>query len=242
MRALGTLHLAFVCSMGLVYAQAPTHAAEIEALLDHHIEAVGGGPALGRIQSRRNSGWIERHGVRVPFVQTQRAPQSLRMETRFPRPGTLVQGFDGTEGWMLHPTQGPRAIKGAELAALAASSWLHPALHIRSLFPLRRWLGARELDGRAVLALELGSGPGARFETWYFDAVSYQLLCMKRNVDGGPQGEVAVTVRFEDHRGVDGITLPFRVRTQAGRLETLTQVESVEHNLDLPETLFRPKP
>jgi hypothetical protein len=54
----------------------------------------------------------------------------------------------------------------------------------------------------------------------------------------GAQGEVPVVVRFEDYRTVDGVTLPFVVRTRVPTFETVLRLDRVRHNAPLDDTLF----
>lgn len=212
--------------------------ARVEGLIKRHLSAVGGESALARISTRRATGWIERNQTKIPFVQSQRAPNLIRTETRFPRPGTLRQGFDGTTGWVLHPQQGGRKLGGRELAAVAASAWLSPAQHFGELFAVRRWGGARTLDGRAMLALDFAVREGEPVETWLFEAETALLARIEKTVDGGSQGIVALTLLFEDYREKDGVKFPMRVRTRLPKLETVLQFDLVEHNVAFPDGFF----
>ena len=213
---------------------------EVDALLARHLTATGGEVAWAKIGSRRASGWIERNRAKIPFVQCQQAPHLLRTETRFPRPGTLVQGFDGTTGWVLHPAQGGRKLGGRELAAVSASAWLRPLQHLGETHAVRRLGEPRIIEGRPMLALQLGEREGGPFETWLFDADTVLLARIEKTLDAGPQGLVSVVQVFEDYRTVDGLTLPFRIRTRLPTMETILQFETVEHNVTFPDGNFAP--
>jgi hypothetical protein len=211
---------------------------EADRVLRLHVEAAGGEAALRRITSRRSEGSLERHGRGVPIVTLQRAPNLVHVETRFPRPGTLRQGFDGGTAWVLHPLQGGRLLDAGESAAFASQAWLHPSLHLAETYPLRRWLGKETHEGREVVVLALGKREDA-LETWRFDAATHRLLQIERKSEGGPHGEVPVVVRFEDYREVDGIVIPFTVRTRVPLFETVLRLDRVEHNVALDEGLFQ---
>jgi len=210
---------------------------EADRFLRRHVEALGGAEALSRITSRQCEGSLERHGRSVPVTISARSPNLMRVETRFPNPGTLVQGFDGTAGWTLHPRQGLRRLDASESAALAPRSWLHPALHVTEMFAVRRWIGTETRDGVAVAVLALGPDE-KQVETWRFDAATGRLLETERREPMGEHGEVPVVVRFEDHRTVDGVVIPFVVRTRVPLLETVLRLERVRHNLELDDALF----
>jgi hypothetical protein len=212
--------------------------AEADRILRLHLEAAGGEAALRRITSRRSQGTLERHGHAVPVVTHQRAPNLVHVETLFPRPGTLRQGFDGRTAWVLHPLQGGRVLDARESATFASQAWLHPSLHLAEAYPLRRWVGQEVHEGREVVVLALGSREDA-LESWRFDAATHRLLRIERKSDGGPHGEVPVIVTFEDYRAVDGIVIPFTVRTRVPLFETVLRLDRVEHNRPLDEGLFQ---
>lgn len=210
-----------------------------DALLARHLEAVGGTAGLEKITTRRIAGTLERNGNKVPVVRTQEAPNRLVVETRFPKPGTLKQGFDGRTAWMQHPLQGVRRLEGKELAALADEAWLHPALRLRDQYPVRRFLGERTVDGRKFTAISLARKMTDRSEVWFFDATTALLARVERRMDGGPHGEIPVVSVFEDYRKVDGTLIPFTVRTRLPTSETVLRIESVEQNLPLDDAIFR---
>ncbi len=233
-----------IAVLSLLLALIPLHAvpagapAEADVLLSRHRAATGGEAAWAGIRTRRASGWIERNRARVPFVQSQQAPNRLRMEIFFPQPGTLAQGYDGTAAWVLHPAQGGRKPAGRERAALAAAAWLCPTEHLTDMFAVRRAGGPRTVEGRPMLTLQLGEKAGGPLETWFFDADTALLARIEKTVDAGPQGLVPVTQLFEDFRTVDGLTLAFRIRTRLPTTESVLQFEQVEHNVAFPDGFF----
>jgi hypothetical protein len=222
-------------------AAAPVRAAtqdtEADRLLRRHVDALGGDEALTRITSRHGEGTLERHGRAVPLVTYARSPNLLRIETRFPKPGTLVQGFDGTTAWVLHPLQGLRRLDARETAVFASQTWIHPTAHVAETYPVRRWLGT-EVQGGVEMAMLAVGRDESRLETWRFDAATARLLQIERTSDMGPHGEVPVVVRFEDYRTVDGVSVPYVVRTRLPQGETILRLETVRHNVVLDGALF----
>jgi hypothetical protein len=210
-----------------------------DALLTRNLQAVGGAEALQKITSRRTTGMLERHGNKVPIIRTQKAPNLLLVETRFPRPGTLKQGFDGQVAWVQVPGQTGRRLEGKERAAFADDAWLHPALHIREQYPVRHFLGTRTLEGRTYMVLSLAQKKTVKPELWFFDETTTLVARVERQVDGGPQGEISVVIVLEDYRKVVGVTIPFTIRTKLPTSETVLHVDSVEHNLTLNDSIFQ---
>lgn len=214
-----------------------------DALLLRYIEAQGGKAALEAITAQRLTGTIERHGNKVPHIRTQKGPNLLLTETRFPRPGTLKQGFNGTKGWVQHPLQGGRLMEGKELEGFAAQAWLEPTLHLNEMFSERKWLGPQTVEGTKLTALSLAKKKGTKAETWFFDDATALLSQVEQTIDGGPQGRIPVRTRFSVYRTVNGIMVPFTITTQLGEGTsnvTVFRIDSVEHNFKIDDAIFQP--
>lgn len=210
-----------------------------DALLNRQQQAVGGEAALQKITSRRITGTLERHGRKVPIIRTQKAPNLMVMETRFPKPGTLRQGFDGKVAWIQVPGQPGRRLEGKERAVIAEEAWLHPMLRVREQYPVRQFLGARTVEGRTFTVLSLAKTKTAKPELWFFDDATALPARIERVEDGGVQGEIPVVTVLEDYRKVDGVTMPFTVRTKIPTSETVLHIDVVEHNLTLTDSVFQ---
>ncbi len=212
-------------------------------LLRRYVDALGGTRALETVTTRRMSGSVERFGNEVPHIRTQKAPNLLLLETRFPNPGVLKQGFNGSIGWIQHPLQGERLLEGNELVDFANQAWLQPALHLSEMYAVRKWLGPRNCDGADCTALSLAKKAGLPAETWFFNASSALLSRIEQTVDGGPKGEISVTMLFTDYRKIDGLMTPFAVKTIVGAdnpAVSVFRVESLEHNLKVDDVIFQP--
>lgn len=230
-----TAALAFSAETNLVSSTDPC----ADVLLDRQLQAVGGEAALRKITSRRITGTLERHGRKVPIIRTQKAPNQLLTETRFPKPGTLKQGFDGNAAWIHVPGQPGRRLEGKERAAIAEEAWLHPMLRVREQYPVRQFLGARTIEGRTFTVLSLAKKKAAKPELWFFDEATALPARIERVEDGGVQGEIPVVTVLDDYRKVDGVTMPFTVRTKLPTSETVFHIDAVEHNLALPASAFQ---
>ena len=212
---------------------------QVNALLTRHLEAVGGAGELQKITSRQITGTLERHGTKVPFIRTQKVPNRLLFETRFPKPGSLIQGFDGSMAWIQHPLQGVRRLEGKQHAALADEAWLHPVLHLRDQYPVRLFLGERIVKGRKLIAISMARKKLDRPEVWFFAETTTLLARVERKVDGGVHGEIPVIIVFEDYRKVNGVMIPFTVHTKLPTSDTVLHIDTVEQNLPLDDAIFK---
>jgi hypothetical protein len=74
-------------------------------------------------------------------------------------------------------------------------------------------------------------------ETRYYDAETNLLVKVDMTLEL-PVGTVPLENHLSDYRWVDGILLPYEVRVFVIGQERRMTVESVEHNVDLPEDRF----
>ena len=240
------LGIAVLATLGLSLASEPTtHLRkrpdkEADAVLNRSLKAAGGLEKLQSITSRKITGTLERHGKKVPFIRVQKAPNRFLNETRFPRPGTLKQGYDGHKGWIEHPLQGGRLLQGKELAALANGAPIHPLLNYRETFPVRRFLGQVDLKGKRYQKLSLGRDTTSTKETWFFDLQSGLLAQVHTQIDGGRHGSIPVITSFEDYQEHQGVMIPHRIRTKLPTIETSLHIETVEQNASYDDSIFQP--
>ena len=117
----------------------------------------------------------------------------------------------------------------------------HPLLMVgdwRALFDEVALMRADELDGERVYVVKLKKGE-APPRTVYVGAESGHVLKRDTVEIARGIGEVPLTVRFHDHREVDGLRLPFRIVAENefnGRVEI--RLDTVETNVKLPEDAF----
>lgn len=211
-----------------------------EDVLKKYVRACGGEAALAQIVTRvtKSRGENQTSGVKFAVTVSQKSPKFILSETDVEGLGRSWVGFDGETAWELSELKGFRVVQGAERELYQRNGQLNTE-HFPRLFPLRRIAARGELNGRPVVALELASLQ-ARAGTHYFEVESGQLVRIESVLlESG--GELPVTIDFSDFRTVDGVSLPFRTVLANPAMRVVTVVDSVQHNLELPEALFRPR-
>jgi hypothetical protein len=153
--------------------------------------------------------------------------------------GRTWHGFDGENGWELNELTGFRQMRGAEVELHRRNGQLNTE-NFPALYPLRQTVGTEVLNGRKVIALNLATLHG-RQGVHYFDLESAQLLRVESVLQLGAEGTLPVTIDFSDFRTVDGVTLPFKTEMTNPALKIVTRIESVKHNVELDDVLFRPR-
>ena len=125
------------------------------------------------------------------------------------------QRFDGTSGYVIDTMQGNRDITGDQLEAMKNGSFPNPLLNYKQAGATVELSGKEKVGEREayVLVLKPKSGPVVR---QYIDAESYLPIKVMVKINF-PQvgGEIEQTTETFDFRDVDGVKIPFRVKTSS---------------------------
>jgi len=237
----------FIAALFLVSVQIAS-AQTADDIVEKHLAALGGRAAMGKLKSRSMKGTIT---VSTPVGDLTGAIEILNQEPNKQRTfvqldltavglGKVIQDqrFDGTSGFVIDTLQGNRDIAGDQLEALKNGSFPNPLLNYKQAGATVELSGKEKVGERDayVLAFKPKSGPVVR---QYIDAESY--FPMKQVVRiNVPQvgGEVEQTTEVSDFRDVDGIKIPFKIKTTSAVQTVSVTVSQIEHNTQIDQALF----
>ena len=141
-------------------------------------------------------------------------------------PATIAGGYDGVHGWQRSPN-GEVVVQDAEAGRRAAANdawvnargWWFPDRHPAVV----DCLGRREADGAAFDVLHCVPQGGQWLELW-FDATTHLLARLVQEQLGKPSLR-----RFEDHREVGGLRVPFHISSGNGdpRFDRVTEIATI---------------
>jgi hypothetical protein len=178
-------------------------------------------------------------GIKTELTVHRRKPGLVLVEKEGAGLGRTLSGYDGNTGWENSEILGFHLLKEGELNDLMSLSWLGADPYLRERFPLRSKMGETTLAGRKAIKLRMRtfSGLSGRF---YFDKENARLLRveMEENLSTGVR---AMSVEYSDHRAVGAGNMPFCVRYESGGSETVITCNSVELDVEMPDSLFRPR-
>ena len=232
----------FLASMPIAFAQTA------DDIVEKHLAALGGRAAMEKLKSRSMKGTIT---VSTPVGDLTGAIEILNQQPNKQRTFTQLdlsavglgkmiqdQRFDGTSGYVIDTMQGNRDITGDQLEAMKNGSFPNPLLNYKQTGATVELSGKEKVGEREayVLVFKPKSGPVARS---YIDAESYLPIkqVVKINV---PQvgGEVEQTTEVSNFKEVDGIKIPFQIKTTSAIQTVMVNVTQVEHNTQIDQTLF----
>lgn len=236
----------------LVLSWAPLASAQTaDEVIEKHLTAIGGRAALAKVKSRTMTGTIALNTpvgeLAGPIEVMNQAPNKSRSLIKLDLSAvgagelTVDQRFDGTAGFVADSMQGNRDITGNQLENMKNATFPTPFLDYKER-GVTVELGAREKVGGKdafLLTIKPKSGPAVR---QWVDAETYLPVRVVVKVEVPQMGEVEQTTEFSDFRDVDGVKVPFTIKSSSSAQSFTITVTKVEHNGKIDETLFsKPK-
>jgi len=214
-----------------------------EEIAEKYLTAIGGRVALGKIKSRHAIGRAtfttpdgEYSGTVEVFNQ---APNKWRSLATVDLPGagmgpiTIDQRFDGISGYGMDSRWGIYEMTGNVLNNRANSSFPTPFLTLEERGATLEFARKEKVDGRDAYVVLLKPRFGSMMQC-FIDAESFLLVktIVALNVN------VQQTVEFRDYRDVDGVKVPFQLKSTTGDQSETVNVTKVEHNTAFDDDMF----
>ena len=220
----------------------PTALPSVDQVLDKYVQAIGGKAALEKVNSRTSKGTFEipAMGANGTFMSYEKAPNLTASTIDIPGFGTVNIVFDGKSGWQKDPMQGLREQTGAELVMVKINSEFYGPLKMKDLYKKVEVKGKDKVGSAEVYIIEATPSEGSPVKL-SFDATT-GLLVRQEMEQETPQGKMPTEVLLEDYRVVDGVKLPFVVKTSTPAFGFVVKLEEVKHNVTIDDAKFSKPP
>ncbi len=208
---------------------APEDAAAATALLRQAVEAFGGRAYLDvKSQVSKGSGSLKPPGAPQEFplqsvILSRVFPDLRRIELVLPF-GSVVQVFDGEEGWVTAMGQQQDQTQQMKRAAKFGVELLR---HLDEPGYSARPLDDAEVDGKPVRGVALADDEG-NATSFYLDSETHRVVKVTYELDGQEVEEW-----FSDYRPVGGLTLPYKYNRSVNGDKSL--------ELEFSEVLINPE-
>ena len=242
----------FALALSLLLPVRLASAQTAEEIIEKSLTALGGRAAHAKLKSRLTLGTIvfatpagEISGtVEVLNAAPNRIRTLIKADLSAVGAGQLVvdQRFDGSTGYVMDTMQGNRDITGNQLDNMRNGGFPHPFLNYKDLGITVKLAGKEKVGDRDnfVLIFDPATGSDVR---QFIDAETYLPTKSVIRVDV-PQlgGEIEQANEYLDYRDVDGVKLPFRIRSTSSVQNFNVTVTKIEHNGAVDQSLFSKPP
>ena len=191
-------------------APAPRTRPSVEDIIARYIQAIGGANASSTKTLVMKGTRVASQNRNVPNEITLSLPDKLLILATTPQ-GSVRQILAGDQGWILN---------GTNLRTLTSTEVADARINFASVFgivkvthsPEMQLAGMEKIDGRDMWVVAT-STPEKRV-TYDFDAET-GLLRRKTTINHTVALPIPEQIDFEDYRDVDGVKLPFTIRSSA---------------------------
>jgi outer membrane lipoprotein-sorting protein len=223
----------------LLVAGGSLMAQSLDEVLAEHFSAIGQDNQL-KVNSQKVTGKLIQSGLEIPFVQYAKRPGKVRLEATL-QGLTLIQTYNGTEGWVINPFAGvtaPQPMNEDQLRSIKYQAdsdgmlwnWKEKGYQVTLE-------GQEDMEGTSCYKIKLETEPGDVF-TFYIDADSYILL--RQNTKIKVMGnESENDTYFSNYSMVEGIAMPGKAETKMqGQLVMTLIFDKMELNPELEDSMF----
>lgn len=214
----------------------------VREILDKNVQATGGRAALEKIQTRTMKGTVELApmGVKGTFEYSGAAPDKIYNKMTLGGIGEIIEAFDGKTAWSINPLQGNRDKTGDELAQVRIGANFYRELNFEKLYQKIEVKGIEKVGEREAYVVT-ATPTGLEPQTFYFDKQT-GLLLREDLTAISPEGKFPTKNYFDDYREVDGVKMPYKMRTVLPQFELVMAVTEVKNGVKIDENLFvKPK-
>jgi hypothetical protein len=206
-------------------------------LVAKHVKAIGGKDAVMKIKSLSVTGTVDvpAAGASAP-IEIVRAQNKMRQKMSIPGLGEVLQGFDGTTGWVINPTQGPSVLSGGALDELKLTADLYAELLAdQSKNKSVETVEKTEFQGEPAYRVKVIRANGV--EGSEFFSVQSGLKLGSRGTMDTQMGPIEMVAELSDYKPVNGVLIPMKTRQKAGPQEFVVSFKSITAN-DVPDSVF----
>jgi hypothetical protein len=219
------------------------NATTAEELVSKNIEAKGGADALHALQSLKLSGkmLVQQGQIQLAYVQTKKRPGEVRTDATI-QGMTIVEAYDGKEGWKVSPLQGrkdPEKMSADDLKPLMEDAEIDgPLVDWKTKGSTVEYLGTEDVDGTLAHKLKVVRKNGD-VSFIYLDPDHFlEIRILTQRIKHGAQEEVETDLG--DYEKIGGVFVPTSI--ESGRKgdpdKQKIVIDKAEANVPVDESIF----
>lgn len=205
-----------------------------DEIVGKYIQAVGGAAAIEAVLTRDERGIVTSGGTTAQVEILDKFPDRHAVIRHSTKSADFTI-FNGRSGWF--GTSGSiHDFESSELEAREIAVDLHLPVVLDRAFGELRAEYPTKLGDRETYVLS-GESPGKPAAKFLFDQQTGLLMRIVEFIDS-PLGLVETKTDYDDYRIVDGVRVPFRLRSREGNETSTVQIEEVLQNVPLEDKRF----
>jgi hypothetical protein len=210
-----------------------------DQILDRYVQALGGKGALERLTSRMMKVTpVTANGPGAPLEIYAKAPNKLLIVTVTPN-SVSYNGFNGSVHWF-GTSKGDFEKNYFQLAQLKRDAEFYKPVMLKALYTKMVLIGEQKVgESNAYMIEATPADPNP--EKLYFDKETGLLIRRYREFKT-VLGSIPSQDDYEDYKEVDGIKLPFTIRTANANSALTLKVIEVKHNVRIDDEKFNKPP
>jgi len=218
-------------------------------IIEKDLAALGGRTALSNLRSRSMKGtitWSNLGDLTGTVEILNEVPNKSRTFVQLDLSGLGLgansfvqdQRFDGTSGYVIDTIEGNRDITGEQLDAMKNAQFPSPLLNYKGMGTTVELAGKEKVGDRDAYVL-IGKPKAGPVIRYYIDAETYlPIRSVMKIMDPQLGTEVEQTQETSDFREVDGVKVPYRIKTTSDLRTVLVTITQVEQNKQIDQSLF----
>lgn len=214
----------------------PANLPAATAVLDKYLQAVGGADALGKVNSRVQTGTLSGFGGRsFPVEVYSKAPGKRASYVQMGQ-GANITAFDGKTGWLGNPGRPPHEMSAAEADAARFDADLRLAADLKTMYKQLDTRPSDKINGKDVVMV-VARNEGQPPVRLYFDPGTGLLVRTVRYLET-PVGRNPTQIDYEDYRDADGVKIPYKWTVARPNGRFTIQVSDAKTNVPVDDTKF----
>jgi hypothetical protein len=214
-----------------------------DSLIAKNIEAKGGPAALAAMKSLRVTGklLVNEGKIQLTYLQTRKRPGEVRTDATL-QGMTVVQAFDGKEGWKVSPFQGrkdPERMSSDDCKSLIEDAEIGgPLVDWKEKGSTVTYLGIEDVDGTPAHKLKVVRKNGDVNFVYLDPDYFLEIRILSQRVEQGAQIEVETDLG--DYEKIDGVFIPFSIESGAKNSPDKQKIvlEKAEANVPVDDGMF----
>jgi hypothetical protein len=209
----------------------------VEQVADNYLKAIGGKPAVAKLNTMLEKGTATTPQGLLQYEVYEKSPNSYALNSSLPDGRKMQQATNGSTGWRSGGNGGAQDLNGLQLRTLIVNGRFDRSFMPAAAFTKSRVTGSETIDGHDCYVVRGQLADDHFSERLYFDKQS-GLLLRRISYQKTLFGLLPTTDDFSDYRDVQGVKVPFAVKSTQPSAVADYKADKIEFNVPVDDSKF----